>query len=1085
LKAPPLAGGAGIVGHMGTLMRHLLLTSTCLAVLAAPAAAETTISTAVTGPVRTSTVKAPGTPDDILINATGAVTGNAGGGVIIDSNHKLNNQGTIQIGNVSNVAGVDVNAGLTSGITLSGKIVVDEAFTPTDADNDGDLDGPFATGTGRVGIRTNGAMTGNIVIASTGTITVEGNDSAGIRLGGPLTGNFSHDGKTNVIGNNGHGVELSGVSGNVRLAGEINVQGQNSVAVRATGDVGGALVLQGKISATGYRFTTAPADPSKLDADDLLQGGPAVSIEGNVAKGIILAVPPKDNSTTDNDEDDDGIEDAKEGTASILAFGAAPALRIGSAGAMTIGATEGTGTGFGLIVDGGIVGSGLYTGVDGNGLQIGGLGGTVSIANGIGVNGAIEARSLDRAATAVRLGAGASTPELRNAGSIAATSGNTASSLATAIDIQLGATLPILRNSGTVKATTGANGTATAIVDKSGSLGLIENSGTISASGAAADSGRNVAIDLSANAAGTTVKQTVVAAGFTAPSIAGDVKFGSGNDTFDIADGKLTGDVSFGGGDNKLLLSGDAIGAGKLSFGAGADTIALTGTSLFNGSADFGGGADVLTIGGNSGFSAQLSNAAGLAVSVQKGTFGVVKTANIASLNVTDGGILAVTLDKTPGASSLLNVSGTASFAAGSKLQLNVANVADAEGHFVVLNAGTLTGGGNLTTSTDFLPFLYKGALSVTGNQVAVDIARKTATELGLNQSESAAYSAIYEALTNDDDIGDSFLAINNQEEFIGTLQQMLPEHAGGTFEAVTMGDRTVARMLSDPKAPYKDEGKWGYWLAQVAWGSSKSIGDTAGYTIGGWGASGGAEVKTKLGKFGLALSYLWGKDDDKATDNTVSADQYSLAAHWRFDADGLQLAARGSVAHIGFKGKRFFRSGSGSDAIDRTIEGDWNGRLVSAAANASQQLWSGAFFIRPAAGVEYYRLSEDSYQEEGGGSALDLAVDKRTSDELAVNALLAAGVEFGALEVGQGYLRLETELGRRQIVGGALGKTNARFEDGDAFTLTPDDRDSGWVGRLRGIGGNSGFRIAGELGAEEREAKVALSARLSLSLGL
>jgi hypothetical protein len=36
-----------------------------------------------------------------------------------------------------------------------------------------------------------------------------------------------------------------------------------------------------------------------------------VSIEGNVAKGIILAIPPKDNSTTDNDEDDDGIEDCQ------------------------------------------------------------------------------------------------------------------------------------------------------------------------------------------------------------------------------------------------------------------------------------------------------------------------------------------------------------------------------------------------------------------------------------------------------------------------------------------------------------------------------------------------------------------------------------------------------------------------------------------------------------------------------------------------------------------------------------------------------------------------------------------------------
>jgi hypothetical protein len=625
-------------------MRQFLLASTCIVAMAAPAAAETTISTTVTGPVRTSTVKTGGLPDDILINSSGVVNGTAGGGVIIDSNHKLNNQGTIQIGNVNNVAGVDVVAGVTSDITLSGKIIVDEPFAPTDADNDGDLDGPFATGTGRFGIRTNGAMTGNILITSTGTIAVEGNNSAGIYLGGPLTGNFRHDGKTTILGNNTIGVRLSDVSGNVRLAGEITAQGQGAIAVQSTGNVGGSLVLQGKIAATGYRFTAAPSDPSKLDADDLLQGGPAVSIEGNVAKGIILAVPPKDNSTTDNDEDDDGIEDAKEGSAAISSFGSAAALRIGSASAIAIGASEGTGTGFGLIVNGGILGSGVYTGVDGNALQIGGLGGTVSIANGIGVTGTIEAKSLDRNATAVRLGAGATTPELRNAGKILASSGNHASATATAVIVEAGANLPILRNSGEIKASTGADGTATAIIDKSGTLGLIENSGAISASGATATSTRNVAIDLSANAGGATVKQTAVASGFAAPSITGDIKFGTGNDTLDVADGTLTGNVTFGAGDNDLLLSGDAMAKGKLTFGAGADAITTSGTSVFNGSVDFGGGADTLTIGGTSSFTGQLTNATGLAVSVNKGTFGVVKGASIASLNVTEGGTLAVTL---------------------------------------------------------------------------------------------------------------------------------------------------------------------------------------------------------------------------------------------------------------------------------------------------------------------------------------------------------------------------------------------------------------------------------------------------------
>jgi hypothetical protein len=84
-----------------------------------------------------------------------------------------------------------------------------------------------------------------------------------------------------------------------------------------------------------------------------------------------------------------------------------------------------------------------------------------------------------------------------------------------------------------------------------------------------------------------------------------------------------------------------------------------------------------------------------------------------------------------------------------------------------------------------------------------------------------------------------------------------------------------------------------------------------------------------------------------------------------------------------------------------------------------------------------------------------------------------------------EGYFRFELEAGRRQIVGGDLGNTSAHFEDGETFVLEPEQRQSGWVGRLRGIGGNAGFRLAGEIGAEEREDKVGISARASLVLGL
>ncbi|MBK6413244.1 hypothetical protein [Sphingopyxis sp.] len=283
----------------------------------------------------------------------------SGAAVTIDSNHKVINEGTIEISNVNGARGVVANAGTVGSITnaATGKITIDEPYAPTDIDNDGDIDGAFALAATASASRPLGAFTGNIV--NSGAITIEGNDLAGIRLGGPLTGNFTNDGTVSVLGDRALGVGLQDVTGNVRLAGTITATGLDATAARLTGNITGALVVQGSLTATGYRFTTPPADPSKLDADDLLIGGPALSVEGNVTGGIVLAVPPKDNSTTDNDEDKDGIPDDKEGSAAVRLFGSAAAVRIGSTTqSVTIGPVAGTGTGLGLIIDGGVIGNG-------------------------------------------------------------------------------------------------------------------------------------------------------------------------------------------------------------------------------------------------------------------------------------------------------------------------------------------------------------------------------------------------------------------------------------------------------------------------------------------------------------------------------------------------------------------------------------------------------------------------------------------------------------------------------------------------------------------------------------------------------
>jgi len=1074
-------------------MHRYLLASTAALALAAPAAAED-IATAVTQPVRTSTIKA-GTPDSITITSAGSVKPASGTAVTMDSNHSVTNQGAIAIGNADGAIGILAAAGTTGDIVNSGTITIDEPYAPTDTDNDGDLDGPFALGSNRFGIRTAGGHTGKIV--NSGTITVEGNDSAAIRLDGPLTGDFTHDGSSAVTGDRSAGVHAEAIAGNVRLAGTVAAKGEGTVGARFTGDVTGAMVVQGTVTATGYRSTTAPSNPATLDADDLLQGGSALIVEGSVSGGIVLAVPPKDNSTSDPDEDKDGIEDAKEGSAAVASYGAAPAMMIGATDrAIAVGPVAGTASQYGLIVEGGVSGHGVYSGVDATGLLIGGRGGAVTIANGIGISGTVAANSAGANATALRVGAGASVPTIQVSGTVSAAGGNSANVQTTAIQIDQGAALGAVRNSGTIKATAaGTSGSATAIRDQSGGLALVENSGAITASGAEAASGRNIAIDLSANTSGATVRQTVVAAGVTAPSIAGDLRFGGGNDLLQVADGTVKGDAHFGAGSNAMKLSGDAVHTGRALFGEGADMLSLAGSSKFDGTADFGGGADSLTLAGSAVFSGKLLNAGGLAVDVAGGTLNVSGPASVGSLAVGTGGVLSATLDKTAGEGTFYDVAGTASFASGATLSLRLGDVDDAEGRYTILQAGTLTGLSGITTKTDLIPFMFKATVAgdAAPNTIAVDVARRTAQELELNRSQSAAYDAIFAAISRDEDVEDVFLGITSGDSFRNAVRQMLPDHAGGAFEGVSLGARTFARQVADPQSPVYLRGGVDLLFSAAGWSSEKAQGVTEAYNLGGFGFSGAAEIDTGIGSFGAGATWFWNDYDTGSEATRILSDTYELSAYWRGKWGGFSAFGRGSVGLVDFSGRRTFSGTAEGDPVEKNVRSDWSGTLMTFTAGASYELRGGGFFARPSVGVDYVRLAENGHTEEGGGDALDLIVDDRKSDELAVDGGLTLGLDFvgrggGRLlrpsNSGGNWFRLEAQGGWREIVAGELGATTAHFEDGTPFTLDPEQTESGWYARLRAVGGGSLFEVGGEVGAEQRHDETAFSLRGTLRMG-
>jgi outer membrane autotransporter protein len=967
-------------------MKRLFVSAAVLPLLhVAGAHAETKISTATTTPVRTSTV-AGGQPDSLLIEANGSIKPTASGAAVtMDSSHDVKNSGAIGFTGVSNATGVLLVGGRSGNLTNAGSIDLSEDLTPTDTDNDGDLDGAFAQGSGRFGIRATGpgAFTGNVV--NQGTINIEGNDSGGISLETPLTGSLTSSGAISVLGDRSVGVAATSVTGDVRITGAISVKGEGATAL-SLGDVGGGIVLQNGIAATGYRSTIRVTDDTnraKLDADDLKQGGPAVRITGSVAKGLLLDRPPVDASTEDKDEDDDGVEDSLEATAQIASSGAAPALDIGGAGATTFGMV-GTGErAFGIVNRGQIGADGVNDGVAATAVRIGQVGGgTTTIQGGLNNDKAtITAKAYSAQATALLINPGAVVQTVRNTGTIAGD--------------QLGG-----KHAGR------------GIVDLSGSVSYVDNvgviRGTVSPKAGETATARGVAMDLSANTGGVYVRQGKIAS-TDAPQIIGDVLLGSGADRLDLLAGVLVGDISFGAGADSLAIDGGATALGRLSDSDG-----------------------------------QLS------VDVRDGRLAVSNTEAIAltSLNVGAKGVLAVAIDQA--AVTRFNVAGAATLASGAQVDVELKSLVRTAQSYEILRAGSLSVG-NVGTTLAGAPFLYQAALRAdqAAGALYIDLRPKTAAEIGLNRSGTQAYAAVFNSLDTNDAIEQAFLVQDTREGFIDLYEQMLPDHSGGAIMSAAAISSAISQAVAQPMAIDRESGM-GVWAQEILFEIRRDRTDAAGFKSQGFGLAGGVDLLGEANALGLATAFVATEYRDRgaAAGEQVSMNVLNGGGYWRFNSGGLQATARAGLGFVWFDGDRRLL-GSG---LDLRAESDWTGWTVDAHAGASYTLEMGAFYARPEAAIDYLRLSEDGYKEEGGGAGFDLTVDKRKGDLLTGQAALALGFRFGD-EI---YWAPEVKVGWRQRLAGDPGKTTARFGSGNPFVLDAEQVFDGGLIARAGLRGGS-----------------------------
>ena len=1010
------------------MLRNALFVSVAIPVLVLAGAvrAQVEVGDERTNPVSTSTIDG-GNPGDIVILSAGSVLVGSGAAVNLDSDNTVTNQGTIGSNDSDNTTGILISGGVTGSFTNSGSINLIEDFTPPDTDSDGDPDGPQAIGTGRTGVLVEGAspFTGDITNGSGGNITVEGTQSAGIRINAGLDGNLTNDGSITVTGANGYGVHIAGtVNGDISNNSSISVSGENSVGLGIDAPVNGAVSNTGTIGSTGFRETTrrnSLAERAKLDADDLTAGGPAVSISASISGGFI-------NGTVL-----DGSGNPSR-TGQIGTQGSAAAILVGAGldgqagGDVVLGAvgTSTDGTDFGLINDGTITAAGLNDGfaataITVQGAQVGGILRRAIIEHGISNTGTILGSAFEADVHTIWVRNGGVAETLSNSGTVRSTVVSQSGGQAATVAVDAGGQVSTITNTGAIEASytgTGAQARAVAILDQAGTIDLIENDGSITATfdevlpdGVSADPGDTtrhaVAIDLGANTTGATVRQGANSVAGAQPSITGDIVLGSGNDRLELLAGTVDSDVSFGDGADVLTIDGGAELTGALS-----DSDGMLVMDVRDG---------LLALGSDT------------ALNLTSASFGPAARLQLTLANSSTG-IIGATF----------NASGVVSFADGAAIAPILNTLVGDGGSFGFLTAGNLNIDGTLNSLLDpaQLPFLYEVNLhqSADGNTLVLDLRRRTASELGFDANQASAYDAWFTALSGSDDaaLEAGFAQLITKDDFQSAYNQLLPEFGAAALQftlANTDGAAgAIATRLDNLRRGYGTQG--GLWAQEIGYYLDRNLTSIT-QPYHGYGAGIAAGIDSPFGPFnavGIAIS-AFSNEISQSTgfDKPLSTQSAQIGIYSGSQFAGINFESNASVGIDDFNSNRALNFGD----IIRTSKAGWTGHHFAGTSRLSYDFVAGHWFVRPSVSLDYLWLRENAHSETGGGTGFDLDIQARTSKSFSGSAAVTFGRTFGKRDESWWSPRLRA--GVRNDFQGNTASTTANFAGfTDQFTLTP-----------------------------------------------
>ena len=1123
------------------LVRRALGSLLC-AGLATPFAQAQDITSETTVPVSTDTV-AGGTPGDVVVTETGSIvlSGTEGvAAITLNSHNSIRHDGLISITNTDSVTGIQVQSGWSGDVTIGGAIALLEDYERLDTDDDGDADGPLALGTDRHGIRleTGGWHEGNIVLDAGATISVEGNTSTGVSLLSTLDGDVLLKGGISVVGDQAIGVDLRElIDGNVLLRGAISARGTDAQAVSVSGGVSGALTIETALTSTGFTSTEAsnyiaplnvdedtPDIQDRIDAEDLKANGPTLSIARSIANGLLvngsmLDLDPKDPDLPKTDPED---YNANRATGSITSIGSAPAVLIApdATGLATSdiflgqvsetvrdtldndgdGDTEEMIASFryahGLINRGSILADGLNIGYQATGLQVrGSLDSQFSteILGGIQNTRIIEAKAYEADATAIDFGRGGLIGSLRNSGRISSQVNTINGDEAIAVKIDAGAWLETIENAGTVfSETIGDSGSAFAIIDHSGSLTEISNTGTISAtlSGnglSATGLGRAVAVDVSRSLADVSLTQSratepvgntngddaIDARDIANPVLNGDIIFGAGNDQFNVLAGSVTGDTTFGLGDAQMTLD-NARYLGNVTFSDGVNVLNLSNQASFNGTLRFDNGlADVALM--NSSFSGRLISSGRLSSFSAIDSdimFSSDTAASLGQFSIQGDSLLQVAIDpQRAGGTPHLTVEQIAEIGPGVTIQPSLQAILPADFSYTLIEAGDLIYQGALDNSLIVnAPFLYSVSLAredADRDALRMTFDLKTSEELGFDLNQAAAYSAVLEVFSADPELGAALAAIDEEKAFFEVYNLLLPQRTDAATRYLSSQSTAAFGALANrlDTIAVDAESRTGVWAQEYyTYLDLENETATPGYNGTGLGLATG--IDRPLGPIdvaGLFITYSSGDFEEKTgSANPVTTSSFGVGLYARESLGIVDLSLAGQVSGVEFHSRRVV------DLADRDYEqkAAWEGSSIALSAGLSSMFEQGRLFARPKLSVDYFWLDQDAYSETGNANLpaptdaqspnlndrLALAVDAAQTDRLSTSAVLEVGARFRTGRYGANQIIPHLSLGYRSERSSTPYSTQARFLSSETqFDIRAQDRFSDAL--LAGLG--------------------------------